>query len=112
MESQRNLQAHCQSRRSQRCNQSFVKELAKPSQEKKKFKKCPTVRQKTVKMTATCRLTKHGRQGSTGGNSVLLQLALTCKIEAECYNPTFVQVDSEVLQNRHLRQARKCYRSC
>jgi len=32
--SQRNLQAHCQSRTSQRCNQSFVKELAKPTQRK------------------------------------------------------------------------------
>ncbi|EON78631.1 hypothetical protein ADIS_0876 [Lunatimonas lonarensis] len=31
------LQAHCQSRTSQRCTQSFVKELAKPTQEKKKF---------------------------------------------------------------------------
>ncbi len=26
------LQAHCQSHTSQRCNQSFVKELAKPAQ--------------------------------------------------------------------------------
>jgi|GEM_PF-5325329 len=32
--SQPNLQAHCQSRTSQRFNQSFVKELAKPAQEK------------------------------------------------------------------------------
>jgi hypothetical protein len=31
------LQAHCQSRKSQPADQSFVKELAKPSQEKKKF---------------------------------------------------------------------------
>jgi hypothetical protein len=35
--SPRILQAHCQSRTSQRCNQSFVKELAKPTQKKKKF---------------------------------------------------------------------------
>lgn len=38
------------------------------------------------------------------GNSVLPQLAVTCKIEAECYYETFVQVDSEVLRNRQLRQ--------
>ena len=37
-------------------------------------------------------------------NSVLPQLAVTCKIEAECYYQTFVQVDSEVLRNRQLRQ--------
>jgi len=35
------LQAHCQSHTSQRCNQSFVKELAKPTLEKKKFLKMP-----------------------------------------------------------------------
>jgi hypothetical protein len=41
------------------------------------------------------------------GNSVLPQLAVTCKIEAECSYQTFVQFDSEVLRNRHLRQAEK-----
>jgi hypothetical protein len=40
------LQAHCQSHTSQRCNQSFAKELAKPTQEKRNFKKYPTARQK------------------------------------------------------------------
>ena len=49
----------------------------------------------------------HDRQGSTGGNSVLPQLAVTCKIEAECYYQTFVQVDLEVLRNRQLRQHAK-----
>jgi len=38
------------------------------------------------------------------GNSVLPQLAVMCKIEAECYYQTFVQVDSEILRNRQLRQ--------
>jgi hypothetical protein len=62
-----------------------------------------------MKMTATNRPTNHGRQGSTGGNSVLPQLAVTCKIEAECYYQTFVQVDSVVLRNRQLRQhAKRC----
>lgn len=43
------------------------------------------------------------------GNSVLPQLAVTCKIEAECSYQTFVQVDSEVLRNRQLRQhAKRC----
>lgn len=43
------------------------------------------------------------------GNSVLPQLAVTCKIEAECYYQTLVQVDSEVLRNRQLRQhANRC----
>lgn len=37
-------------------------------------------------------------------NSVLPQLAVTCKIEAECYYQTFVLGDSEVLRNRQLRQ--------
>ena len=42
-------------------------------------------------------------------NSVLPQLAVTCKIEAECSYQTFVQVDSEVLRNRQLRQHAKRY---
>ena len=43
------------------------------------------------------------------GNSVLPQLAVTCKIETECSYQTFVQVDSEVLRNRQLRQHAKRY---
>ncbi|MBS4040085.1 MAG: hypothetical protein KGZ81_05750 [Flavobacteriales bacterium] len=43
------------------------------------------------------------------GNSVLPQLAVTCKIEAECYYQSFVQVDSVVLRNRQLRQHAKRY---
>lgn len=42
-------------------------------------------------------------------NSVLPQLAVTCNIEAECSYQTFVQVESEVLRNRQLRQhAERC----
>ena len=44
-------------------------------------------------------------------NSVLPQLAVTCKIEAEYSYQTFVQVDSEVLRNRQLRQHAKRYDS-
>jgi hypothetical protein len=43
------------------------------------------------------------------GNSLLPQLAVTCKIEAECTYQTSVQVDSEVLRNRQLRQHAKRY---
>lgn len=42
-------------------------------------------------------------------NSVLPQLAVTCKVEAECSYQTFMQVDSEVLRNRQLRQHAKRY---
>jgi hypothetical protein len=41
------LQAHCQSSTSQRTDQSFVKELAKPTQDKIVFKKkFPTLQKK------------------------------------------------------------------
>ena len=57
--------------------------------------------------------TDNGLQGRTdrtpAANSVLPQLAVTCKIEAECSYQTFVQVDSEVLRNRQLRQHAKRY---
>jgi hypothetical protein len=46
MMSQPYLQAHCQSPTSQRTDQSFVKELAKPTQEKIVFKKFPTLQKK------------------------------------------------------------------
>ena len=60
-----------------------------------------------MNMTATNRQSNHDRQGSTGGNSVLPQLAVTCKIEAACSYQTFVLGDSEVLRNRQLRQHAK-----
>jgi hypothetical protein len=44
--SQRILQAHCQSPTSQHANPSFVKELAKPKQEKIVFKKFPPLQKK------------------------------------------------------------------
>lgn len=43
------------------------------------------------------------------GNNVVPQLAVTCKIEAECSYQTFMRVDSEVLRNRQLRQLAKRY---
>jgi len=44
--SPRILQAHSQSRTSQRTDQSLVKELAKPTQDKIVFKKFPTLQKK------------------------------------------------------------------
>jgi len=49
--SQRILQAHCQSRTNPSTDQSFVKELAKPTQRKIVFKKFPTL-QKNKKRNA------------------------------------------------------------
>jgi hypothetical protein len=40
------LQAHCQSRTSPNTDQSFVKELAKPTQEKLFLKNFPTLQKK------------------------------------------------------------------
>ena len=115
------LQAHCQSPASPSTDQSFVKELAKPTQDKIVFKKFPDPSKKIKnathsRQTMTRKLnTDNGLQGRTdrtpAANSVLPQLAVTCKIEAECYYQTFVQVDSEVLRNRQLRQHAKRYRA-
>ena len=46
------LQAHCQSPTSQRSNQSFVKELAKPTQDKIVFKIFPDPSKKNKKRNA------------------------------------------------------------
>ena len=113
------LQAHCQSRTSQRTDQSFVKELAKPTQDKIVFKKFPDPSKKIKNATHSRQTmtlkpnTDNGLQGrwtrTPAANSVLPQLAVTCKIEVECSYQTFVQVDSEVLRNRQLRQHAKRY---
>ena len=52
------MQAHCQSRTSQRTDQSFVKELAKPTQDKIVFKKFPDPSKKIKNAT-------HSRQSMT-----------------------------------------------
>jgi hypothetical protein len=49
--SQRILQAHCQSRTSPSTDQSFVKELAKPTQDKIVFKKFPNPSKKIKNAT-------------------------------------------------------------
>ncbi len=120
--SQRYLQAHCQSPTSQPTRQRFVKELAKPTQRKIELKKIshPSENKKyanaqtntTQKMTVKLNNDNGLQTGWTrtpAGNSVLPQLAVTCNIETECSYQTFVQVDSEVLGNRQLRQHAKRY---
>lgn len=52
MKCQRYLQAHCQSPTSQRTDQSFVKELAKPTQEKLFLENFPTLKKKNKKLNA------------------------------------------------------------
>lgn len=47
---------------------------------------------------------KFGQINKTAAKSVLPQLAVTCKIEAECYCQTFVLSDSEALRNRQRLQ--------
>jgi hypothetical protein len=101
------LQAHCQSRTSPSADQSFVKELAKPTQKKRNFKKCPTARQKTMKNSITNRPTNHGRQGSTGGNRRLAQWRVKWLIENSTSHQLLWCIDSFVLRNPLLRKAAK-----
>ena len=84
-----------------------VKELAKPTQEKRNFKKCPTARQKTMNITVKNRPTNHGRQGSTGGNKRLAQWRVTWVIEHSTSHQLLWCIDSFVLRNPPLRQAPK-----
>ena len=111
------MQAHCQSHTSQRYNQSFVKELAKPTLDKIVFKKFPTLqkKQKTHHTADTIMTRKRNNDNglqrradrTPAANSVLPQLAVTCKIEAECSYQTFVLGDSFVLRNRQLLKPAK-----
>lgn len=80
-------------------------ELKKPSlpSENKKYATAQTNTTKTLKLNKDNGLQTRWTR-TPAGNSVLPQLAVTCKIEAECSYQTFVQVDSEVLRNRQLRQ--------
>jgi hypothetical protein len=62
------LQAHLKAAQAN-AKPKLLKELAKPTQDKKKFKKMPhrtTERQMRVSKTGH---TNHGRQESTGGNN-------------------------------------------
>jgi hypothetical protein len=63
-----------------------------------------------MKMTATNRPTKHGRQGSTGGNRRLAQWRVKWLIEHSTSHQLLWYIDSFVLRNPPLRQAPKRYR--
>ena len=69
------------------------------------FKTATTQPTQTAKTHADSGL-KMKEDRRPAANSVLPQLAVTCKIEAECSYQTFVLGDREVLRNRHFRQAR------
>jgi hypothetical protein len=80
------------------------KKISSPSETKKY-----ATAQTNTTQTMTIKLNNdHGFQQRTDrrptGNSVLPQLAMTCKIEAECSYQTLVLGDSEVLRNHQLRQ--------
>ena len=82
-----------------------LKKISSPS-ENKKYATAQPDTTKTVKLNNDNGLQTRWTR-TPAGNSVLPQLAVTCKIEAECSYQTFVQVDSEVLRNRQLRQHAK-----
>ena len=82
-----------------------LKKISSPS-ENKKYATAQTNTTKTLKLNKDNGLQTRWTR-TPAGNSVLPQLAVTCKIEAECSYQTFVQVDSEVLRNRQLRQHAK-----
>jgi len=86
-----------------------LKKISSPS-ENKKYATAQPDTTKTVKLNNDNGLQTQWTR-TPAGNSVLPQLAVTCRIEAECSYQTFVQVDSEVLRNRQLRQHAKRYRS-
>jgi hypothetical protein len=84
--SQRILQAHCQSRTSQRYNQSFVKELAKQTHN---------------------RLTDRTKEEHRTDNTGLAKVAVQCSADSFVVNQSLVLRINICGENRHLRQARK-----
>ncbi len=121
--SQRILQAHCQSPTSKPARQSFVKELAKPTQRKIELKKIssPSENKKyataqtntTQKMTAKLN-NDNGLQGRTTEHQ--LPTAVLQKWRFSASYDSFVVGSSSVLrlkfsgENRHLRKAAKRYK--
>jgi hypothetical protein len=109
------LQAHCQSRTRPSTDQSFAKELAKPTQDKIVLKKIPTLQKKThTRHSMTQKINiDNGLQGrttrTTGYNSRLPQWGLTWLNQALCFYQSWCLVDSESLRNPPLRQAAKRY---
>ena len=117
--SQRILQAHCQSPTSQRYNQSFVKELAKPTQGKIELKKISSLSKnkkyaiaqtnttKTMTKTQQVQWFTDTEDRTPAPNSTYKKLAVQWLNEVQFFNQTFVQVDSFVLRNRQLLIAAK-----
>jgi len=118
------LQAHCQSPTSQRSDQSFVKELAKPKQEKLFLKNFPTLqkskkrnaqpdtdRQKSKQTMTLKPNTANGLQGraerTPAANRRLAQWRVTWLIEHSTSHQLLWCIDSFVLRNPPLRQAPK-----
>jgi hypothetical protein len=120
--SQATLVSTFASRTRQRTGQSLQKSLQVLLPKKNDFLKFPSLPKFFKTANAQTDTTKSAAQQNQAdsefqtrwtrtpaANSVLPQLAVTCKIEADCYYQTFVQVDSEVLRNRQLRQHAKRY---
>jgi hypothetical protein len=84
--SHRILQAHCQSRTSQRYNQSFVKELAKPTHN---------------------RLTNRTKEEHRTDNSTYKKLGVQWLIEHSASHQILCWLDSFVLRNPQLLVAAK-----
>ena len=118
--SQRILQAHCQSRTSQPARQSFVKELAKPTQRKielkkishpSEYKKYATAQTNTTKTMTVNHNNDNGLQGRTTEHQ--LPTAVWQKWRCSASYDSEVGNQSSVLrlkfsgENRHLRKAAK-----
>ena len=108
----RSSHTHTTAPQGNRTNQSCGKSVPAPPSQNYFLKFPPLLKIfKTANTQPTQTAKGHADSGVTmtvdrrpAANSVLPQLAVTCKIEAECFYQTFVQVDSEVFRNRQLRQ--------
>lgn len=111
MKSQHTKQAHLQTAQANTQTKVCKRACFSPNQEKKKFKKCPTAQQKTMKNVVSNRPTNHGRQGSTGGNTVLPKWRQKCYYETFVQGSTFVLLLNFSAKNPPLRQYPKRYAS-
>ena len=118
--SQRILQAHCQSPTSQPARQSFVKELAKPTQRKIELKKIPSPSENKKYATAQTNTTRtmtvkldnnNGLQTRTTERqlvtAVLQKWRCSASYDSEVVNQNLVLRLKFSGENRHLRKAAK-----
>jgi hypothetical protein len=111
------LQAHCQSPTSHRSNQCFVKELAKPTQEKlflKNFQRFKKNKKRNAQPTQTMTRKPNNDNGLQGRwtrtpapNRRLAQWRVKWLIEHSTSHQLLWCIDSFVLRNPPLRQAPK-----